>query len=115
MESLHIWLKECVPITPAALAAPGSEGFTGWAFEAYPELSQQDMTASFRRMRAAGASIVWIGHSNPVRLSLDASEVGLSYAVYAAIQNPGDPGKPAAEADPLPPSAARSRLVAPRV
>ncbi|MBX6770355.1 MAG: hypothetical protein IRY83_01380 [Chloroflexi bacterium] len=80
---------------PAARAAAGPV-YAGWAMEAYPDLSLTDFLSTFERMRAAGANIVWLGHSNPADVNPSAAEVGLAYPVYAAAIDPSDPQHEAA-------------------
>lgn len=63
----------------------------GWAYEAYPEASFDKMRGDFARMRAGGANAVWIGHNNPGEVNANKVEPGMSYAVFAALQDPSDP------------------------
>jgi hypothetical protein len=49
------------------------------------------MLADFERMRENGANAVWIGHNNPGEVDASKVEPGMSYAVYAALQDPADP------------------------
>ena len=42
-------------------------------------------------MRANGANALWIGHNNPGQVNAAKVEPGMSYAVYAALQNSSDP------------------------
>jgi hypothetical protein len=80
--------------------------YAGWAVEAYPEQSAADMEATVRRMVHTGTkasaesprSVVWIGHNNPGEVDPNKVEPGLSYAVYEAYQDPGDPRHEAAAA-----------------
>ncbi|MCC7162593.1 MAG: hypothetical protein IT331_08870 [Anaerolineae bacterium] len=64
---------------------------TGWAYDAYPEVSYEKMLDDFARMRANGANAVWIGHNNPGEVDANKLEPGMSYAVYAALQDADDP------------------------
>lgn len=64
---------------------------TGWAYDAYPEASYEKMLDDFARMRENGANAVWIGHNNPGEVDANKVEPGMSYAVYAALQDEGDP------------------------
>jgi hypothetical protein len=75
---------------PGVLAESAPVHYAGWAVEAYPELSAAEMEAIVRRMAAAGANVVWIGHNNPGEVEADKVEPGLSYAVYEAYQDPAD-------------------------
>ena len=81
------------PVHPAtkAHAAAVPARYAGWAVEAYPELSAAEMEAIVRRLTAAGANVVWIGHNNPGEVDVDKVEPGLSYAVYEAILEPANP------------------------
>lgn len=63
----------------------------GWAYEAYPEATFDKMRDDFVRMRENGANAVWIGHNNPGEVNANKVEPGMSYAVYAALQDPSDP------------------------
>ena len=65
--------------------------YAGWAVEAYPELSAEEMETMVRRVVDAGANVVWIGHNNPGEVEADKVEPGLSYAVYQAYLDPADP------------------------
>ncbi len=62
----------------------------GWAYEAYPESSFEKMRDDFATMRANGANAVWLGHNNPGQVDVEKVEPGMSYAVYAALQNEND-------------------------
>ncbi len=70
----------------------------GWAYEAYPEASSEKMRADFAAMRANGANAVWLGHNNPGEVNAQKVEPGMSYAVYAALQNQDDALYPDARA-----------------
>ena len=70
----------------------------GWAYQAYPDVSDAKLRADFARMRANGANAVWIGHNNPGQVDANKVEPGMSYAVYAALQNDDDPLHDDAEA-----------------
>ncbi|TAH53474.1 MAG: hypothetical protein EYC68_02960 [Chloroflexota bacterium] len=62
----------------------------GWTYEAYPDASFEKMREDFAMMRANGANAVWLGHNNPGQVDADKVEPGMSYAVYAALQNEND-------------------------
>jgi len=64
--------------------------FVGWAYEAYPDASFEKMRDDFAMMRANGANAVWLGHNNPGEVDAQKVEPGMSYAVYAALQNEND-------------------------
>lgn len=49
------------------------------------------MRADFRAIRDAGANALWLGHNNPGEVDAQKVEPGMSYAVYAALQNENDP------------------------
>ncbi|MBI4672580.1 MAG: hypothetical protein HY741_13055 [Chloroflexi bacterium] len=85
------------PVSPAQPATSQSSVLSplnslraGWAYEAYPDATFEKMRADFQRMRDAGANAVWIGHNNPGEVDAQKVEPGLSYAVYAALQNEND-------------------------
>ena len=93
-------------ILPLLLAWPQSRAhaqtepvrYTGWAAEAYPGVPASKMEAMVQRMVDAGANLVWIGHNNPGEVDPDKVEPGLSYAVYEAYLDSGDPRHEAAVA-----------------
>jgi hypothetical protein len=65
--------------------------YTGWAVEAYPELSWEEMRAIIRRQKEKGGNVVLIGHNNPGEVNRYKAEPGLSYAVYRAYIDPANP------------------------
>jgi len=48
------------------------------------------MRDDFAMMRANGANAIWLGHNNPGQVDAQKVEPGMSYAVYAALQNKND-------------------------
>ena len=91
----------CVLLTWPASKAHAQDApshYAGWAVEAYPEASAAEIEAMVQRMVDAGANVVWIGHNNPGEVDPDKVEPGLSYAVYEAYLDPGDPRHEAAVA-----------------
>jgi hypothetical protein len=95
--ALAIVLAVGQPAT-AARTSPPPEHYSGWAVDAYPEDSAGEMESTVRRMVANGANVVWIGHNNPGIVDPDKVEPGLSYAVYEAYIDAGDPRHEAAAA-----------------
>lgn len=90
-----------LPWLPSRATAPDAGRpmhYAGWAAEAYPEQSAAQVEAMVRRMAAAGANVLWIGHNNPGEVSPDKVEPGLSYAVFEAYRNPSSPRHQAAAA-----------------
>ena len=85
-----------VPSQSVRAAAIGG-AYTGWVMDAYPDLSSSDFVSTLSQMKQAGANLVWLGHNNPVGVDPNAREVALSYAVYTAATNPGDPQYAAAQ------------------
>ncbi len=79
------------PASPAVATSTSPTVYAGWAVEAYPELSAAEMEAMVRRIAAAGANIIWIGHNNPGEVEPDKAEPGLSYAVYEAYRDVNHP------------------------
>ena len=65
--------------------------YSGWAVEAYPELSWGDMQGIISRQKERGSNVVLIGHNNPGEVNIDKPEPGLSYAVYRAYIDPWNP------------------------
>jgi len=65
--------------------------YSGWAVEAYPELRWGDMQGIISRQKERGSNVVLIGHNNPGEVDIDKAEPGLSYAVYRAYIDPGNP------------------------
>jgi len=93
---LALWLASCTasqgePPPAPLMAATTGPHYAGWAVEAYPEASQEEMEAMVRRMVEGGANVVWIGHNNPGLVDPAKVEPGLSYAVYEAYRDPADP------------------------
>jgi len=86
------------PTRTPTLAPPPEDRYAGWAVVAYPAASQAEMEALLRRQKDAGANVVWIGHNNPGEASAEKAEPGLSYAVWAAAQDPRHPQHSAAAA-----------------
>jgi hypothetical protein len=78
----------CAPtLARAQTQTPTQTYYTGWAIVAYPGDTQSQMETALRRMKDAGANVVWIGHNNPGEVDERKVEPGLSYAVYAAAQD----------------------------
>lgn len=83
------------PPAPAPLAPPTrpltfnalNSLQVGWAYEAYPETSYEKMRSDMLEMRANGATAIWLGHNNPGIVDAAKVEPGLSYAVFAALQD----------------------------
>jgi hypothetical protein len=65
--------------------------YTGWGVEAYPELSWEEMREIIRSQKERGCNVVLIGHNNPGEVDRYKAEPGLSYAVYRAYIDPGNP------------------------
>jgi len=65
--------------------------YTGWAMEAYPEMSEEDMAHHVGRQIELGANFVWIGHNNPGEVDVRKIEPGLSFAVWEAFRDENDP------------------------
>ena len=65
--------------------------YTGWGVEAYPELSWEEMRGIIRRQKERGCNVVLIGHNNPGEVDRYKAEPGLSYAVYRAYIDSGNP------------------------
>jgi len=65
--------------------------YSGWAVEAYPELSWGDMQEIVSEQKERGSNVVLIGHNNPGEVDIYKAEPGLSYAVYRAYVDPGNP------------------------
>ncbi len=64
---------------------------TGWAFDAYPEMTSDEMAFHVNRHQQHGANFLWIGHNNPGEVDIHKVEPALSYAVYEALMNANDP------------------------
>lgn len=65
--------------------------FTGWAMEAYPEMTSEEMAFHVNRQIKEGANFIWLGHNNPGEAVRDKIEPGLSYALYEAYIDSSDP------------------------
>jgi PKD repeat protein len=64
--------------------------YSGWAMEAYPELSWVEMRDIIRSQKEKGCNVVLMGHNNPGEVDVYKAEPGLSYAVYRAFIDPGN-------------------------
>ena len=78
-------------VSVAVRDGTGRMAYSGWAMEAYPELSWEDMRGIISRQKGGGSNIVLIGHNNPGEVDIYKAEPGLSYAVYRAFIDPGNP------------------------
>ncbi|MBC8264809.1 MAG: hypothetical protein H8E47_11870 [Anaerolineales bacterium] len=78
-------------VSVAVRGGTGREVYSGWGTEAYPELSREDMQEIVRRQKERGSNVVLIGHNNPGEVDIYKAEPGLSYAVYRAFIDPGNP------------------------
>jgi hypothetical protein len=78
-------------VTAAVTPAAAGPFYTGWAMEAYPEMSASEMRAIVRRQKEQGCNVVWIGHNNPGVVDQHKVEPGLSYAVYQAYTDSAHP------------------------
>ena len=96
--ALAITVVVSQPLAPVRAAPAPPRTYAGWAVEAYPEDSADEMEATVRRMVDNGANVVWIGHNNPGIVDPDKVEPGLSYAVYEAFIDSTDPRHGAAVA-----------------
>jgi hypothetical protein len=67
---------------------PGGSGYAGWAIDAYPDMTYDQMLADLTRMKQAGANVVWISHANPARPYAQEREVGLNPSVFSAFKDP---------------------------
>lgn len=65
--------------------------YTGWAMEAYPDMSEKNFAFHIERQLSLGANFVWIGHNNPGEVDRHKVEPALSYAVYEAYIDKNDP------------------------
>ena len=65
--------------------------YSGWGMEAYPELNWADMQGIISKQKQRGSNVVLIGHNNPGEVDIHKAEPGLSYAVYRAYIEPGNP------------------------
>lgn len=78
-----------LPAAPAGnnpnLATPG---YAGWAIDAYPDMTYEQMLAALKRMKEAGANVVWISHANPATPYAQEREVGLNPSVFSAFKDP---------------------------
>jgi len=83
---------------PAVTATTAGPFYTGWAMEAYPEMSASEMRAIVRRQKGQGCNVVWIGHNIPGVVDQHKVEPGLSYAVYRAYTDSSHPRHAQAQA-----------------
>jgi hypothetical protein len=92
LERMSLLKRERQSTTTAAVAAVATGPFyTGWAMEAYPEMSASEMRAIVRRQKEQGCNVVWIGHNNPGVVDQHKVEPGLSYAIYRAYTDSTHP------------------------
>lgn len=72
--------------------------WAGWAMDAYPEMSTDELRCHIARQRDAGCTFVWGGHNNPGEVDREKIEPGMSYSIYAALMNKQSPLHDAAQA-----------------
>ncbi len=65
--------------------------YIGWAMDAYPEMTADEIRAHVRRQKDAGCNFVWAGHNNPGEANADKVEPAMSYAVYDAVTDAQHP------------------------
>lgn len=75
-----------------------SDKYAGWAADAHPEMTADELRAMVKHMKDHGANYLWIGHNNPGEVALDKWEPALSYAVYESYVDPTSPLHDAAKA-----------------
>ena len=51
-------------------------------------MSYEQMLTALKRMKEAGANVVWISHANPATPYAQEREVGLNPSVFAAFKDP---------------------------
>lgn len=74
--------------TPTPMAqTPAPVSYAGWAYDAYPSTSYDQMVKDVRRIKQAGANILWISHANPALPFKQEREVGLNPAVLDAYRD----------------------------
>ncbi len=72
--------------------------YSGWAADAHPEMTSDELRSMVKRMKDHGANYLWIGHNNPGEVGLDKWEPALSYAVYESFIDPTSPLRDTAKA-----------------
>ena len=72
---------------PVQVTAATPDHYAGWAIDAYPDMTQEQMDAAVLRMKQAGANVIWIAHANPARSYKAAPEVGLNPSVLYAFRD----------------------------
>jgi len=75
-------------LADASTPVSGGSGYAGWAIDAYPDMTYDQMLADLTRMKQAGANVVWISHANPARPYAQEREVGLNPSVFSAFKDP---------------------------
>ena len=75
----------------AGHAGADATRYAGWAMDAYPGDTTAYLKGEMARQLAAGANVVWLGHNNPGDVIPGKVEPALSYAVWAAYQDPTAP------------------------
>jgi hypothetical protein len=59
-----------------------NDKYAGWAADAHPEMTSDELRSMVGRMLDHDANLLWIGHNNPGEVGVDKWEPALSYAVY---------------------------------
>ncbi|GAB4314403.1 MAG: hypothetical protein Kow0059_06180 [Candidatus Sumerlaeia bacterium] len=65
--------------------------WAGWAMDAYPEMTTDELRRHIARQRDAGCNFLWAGHNNPGEVDRAKIEPGMSYAVFEALSRPSSP------------------------
>jgi len=58
-----------------------NDKYAGWAADAHPEMTSDELRSMVGRMLDHEANLLWIGHNNPGEVGVDKWEPALSYAV----------------------------------
>jgi len=74
------------------------ERYAGWAADAHPEMTSDQLRSMVKRMLDHKANILWIGHNNPGEVDMAKVEPALSYAVYESYVDKSSPLHQDAEA-----------------
>ncbi len=75
------------PISVPSIPSSVPTTYAGWAYDVYPDTGYDQMVRDVRRIKQAGANVLWISHANPAAPYKLAPEVGLNPSVLDAYRD----------------------------